>query len=91
MHPRSRDRGGGGIGLSVFTSNLIRQFVTEGHVNDLPTEFKASFGEQVLSAYECANNGEPIGAAWPSSGDQCTCRLRSAEPGNGRSLSEFSG
>ena len=37
-------------------SNLIRQFVADGHVNDLPTEFKASFGEQVLMSVPTMGN-----------------------------------
>lgn len=37
-------------------SNLIRQFVADGHVDDLPTEFKTSFGEQVLMSVPTMGN-----------------------------------
>ena len=37
-------------------SALIRQFVADGHVNDLPAEFRASFGEQVLMSVPTMGN-----------------------------------
>lgn len=37
-------------------SNLIRKFVADGHVDDLPTEFKTSFGEQVLMSVPTMGN-----------------------------------
>lgn len=37
-------------------SQLIRQFVADGHVNDLPAEFKISFGKQVLMSIPTMGN-----------------------------------
>jgi hypothetical protein len=37
-------------------STLIRQFVADGHVDDLPEEFKTSFGEQVLMSVPTMGN-----------------------------------
>jgi hypothetical protein len=37
-------------------SNLIRQLIANGHVNDLPTEFKTPFGEQVLMSVPTMGN-----------------------------------
>ena len=37
-------------------SNLIRQLVADGHVDDLPTEFRISFGEQVLMSVPTMGN-----------------------------------
>lgn len=37
-------------------SNLIRQFVADGHVDDLPAEFRISFGEQVLMCLPTMGN-----------------------------------
>jgi hypothetical protein len=37
-------------------SVLIRQFVADGYVDDLPAEFKTSFGEQVLMSVPTMGN-----------------------------------